>query len=180
MFFIVIIVIFILGYIFAKYYKRTIVTTSNTVKWSFNSNNEQEVINLSNEKIAPGSNGSFEIEIDASGAETCVDYEIIVVSEENIPDKFKFSAETKNEFDEVINKTEEYNSFYDLAVENLFGKIAPELNNQIRRIKVYWCWEFDNEDNSNIDISNGTLFYDEAGNSSLECSLNIEIIGKQA
>lgn len=166
-----------LGYMYAKYYKKIVI--SNVTKWSFNSNNEQTVINLSDEKIAPGSNGSFEIEIDASGAETSVDYEIII-GEKNIPEKFKVYAETKNEFDEVINKTKEYNSFYDLAVENLFGKIEPELNNQIRRIKVYWYWQFDNEDNSNIDSNNGTLFYDEYGNSSLECSLDIEIIGKQA
>lgn len=166
-----------LGYMYAKYYKKIVI--SNVAKWSFNSNNEQTIINLSDEKIAPGSNGSFEIEIDASGAETSVDYEILA-SEKNIPEKFKFCAETKNEFDEVINKTEEYNSFSKLAVENLFGKIDPEINNQIRRIKVYWYWEFDDEDNSNIDSNNGTLFYDEYGNSSLECSLDIEIIGKQA
>ncbi len=180
MFLIVIILIFILGYIFAKYYKKSITLTSNIAKWSFNSNNEPTIINLSEKKIAPGSNGNFEIEIDASGAETSIDYEIIVVSEENIPDKFKFNAEIKNEFDNLIEKTEEYNSFSELAVENLFGRIDPEENNQKRKIKVYWYWDFDDEDNSNIDSNNGSLFYDEYGKSSLECSLNIEIIGKQA
>lgn len=180
MFSIIIITIFILGYMYAKYCKKTITATNNVVKWSFNSNNEQTIINLSEEKIAPGSKGNFEIEIDASGAETAIDYEIIVVGQKNIPDKFKFYAETKNEFDEIINETEEYNSFADLATNNLFGRIEPEANNQIRRIKVYWYWKFDEEDNSNIDSNNGTLFYDEYGNSSLECSLDIEIIGKQA
>ena len=160
-------------------FEKRIVVTNNIAKWSFNSNNEQVVINLTNEKIAPGSNGSFEIEIDASGAETTIEYQIIVVDEKNIPDKFNFYAELKNEHDEIINKTEEYSSFSNVASNCLYGTIKPEQGNPKQTIEVYWYWEFDEEDNSNIDQNNGTLVYDEYGNSSLECSLDIEIVGKQ-
>ena len=65
----IIVLDFIFGYIFTKYYKKDNVIVSNIVKWSFNSSNETSIVNLSNEKIAPGSSGKFEIEIDAMGAE---------------------------------------------------------------------------------------------------------------
>ena len=153
----IIVLDFIFGYIFTKYYKKDNVIVSNIVKWSFNSSNETSIVNLSNEKIAPGSSGKFEIEIDAMGAEVPVDYEIVVINEKNIPTNIKFYAEIKDAFETILDKTEEYNSFSNLASEKLHGKIETEENNQIRRIVIYWYWNFNQNDNTSIDNNDAIL-----------------------
>lgn len=175
-------VIFIAGYTFARYYKSINAGSSsaNIARWSFGSKNAEAVINLSSEKIAPGSNGQFEIEVDATGSEVDVEYEIIVSDEKNIPTNMKFYAETKNEAGDIISTTEEKSSFSELASSDLKGTIPVETNNQKRTIVVYWDWEFNENDTSSVDSDDATLTYDEEGNSSLECGFNIEIIGRQA
>ena len=150
--------------------------TTNVAKWSFNSNNTRQVINLSDQKIFPGSNGKFEIEINATGAETNIEYKIVSVEEKNIPQNFEFYAEIINEIGEILETTDKYNLFSKLAEERLCGNIGMEKNNQIRKVIVYWNWK--NEDNL-LDMKDGTLLYNTNNESSLNCSLIIEIIGKQ-
>lgn len=181
-FFTMILIMFIAGYIFSKSYKtvKNYQTQYNAVKWSFESENIESIINLSDEKIYPGSNGDFQIEIDATGSEAEINYEILVYNEKNFPTNFKFWAETKNQLGEIINKTIEYSSFNELASKDLFGNIPVEENNQKRIITVYWNWDFNENDTSFIDSNDAILSYDEYGNSSLNCSFNIEIVGKQA
>ena len=153
---------------------------ASIARWSFGSKNEEASINLSEEKIAPGSNGNFEIEVDATDSEVEVEYEILVKDERNIPHNMKFYAETIDEKGGVISKTNSYDSFTKLASENLNGKIPVEKNNQKRNIVVYWNWDFNEEDTSSVDRDDATLIIDENGNSSLDCGFNIEIVGKQA
>lgn len=177
-----ILVIFLAGYTFARYYKSINAGggTASIARWSFDSKNEKAVINLSEEKIAPGSNGQFEIEVDATNSEVDVDYEILVSEEKNIPTNMKFYAETKDEKGTVISTTEEMSSFTELATNNLKGKIPVESNNQKRSIIVHWNWEFNENDTTTIDSDDATLKLDENGNSNLECGFNIEIVGRQA
>lgn len=174
--------IFISGYTFARYYKSINAGggTATIARWSFESSNTEASINLSDEKIAPGSNGEFEIEVDATDSEVAVDYEILVTDEKNIPTNMKFYAETKDENGTVIATTDKVSSFTELATNNLKGNIPVEANNQKRTIVVYWDWEFNENDTTTIDGDDATLTYDENGNSSLECGFNIEIIGRQA
>ncbi len=175
-------IIFVSGYTFARYYKSIDAGggIASIARWSFGSKNTKAMINLSEEKIAPGSSGKFEIEIDATNSEVDVEYEILVSDEKNIPTNMKFYAETKDQNETIISKTEESNSFTELAVNNLKGLIPVEINNQKRTITVYWNWDFNETDTSSIDSDDATLVYDEEGNSSLDCSFSIEIIGKQA
>ncbi|MBR3614615.1 MAG: hypothetical protein IKL55_05505 [Clostridia bacterium] len=177
-----ILVIFLAGYTFARYYKSINAGggTANIARWSFGSKNEKAIINLSEEKIAPGSNGQFEIEVDATNSEVDVDYEILVSEEKNIPTNMKFYAETKDEKGVVLSTTEKNSSFTELATNNLKGTIPVEANNQKRSIVVYWEWEFNENDTTTIDSEDATLKYDENGNSNLECGFNIEIVGRQA
>lgn len=172
----------IAGYTFARYYKSINIGTSSAsiARWSFGSKNVETSISLSKEKIAPGSNGQFEIEVDATDSEVAVDYEILVSKEKNIPTNMKFYAETKNEAGEVISTTEEYSTFTELATADLKGNIPVEVNNQKRTIVVYWNWDFNENDTTTVDSDDATLTYDENGNSSLECGFEIEIVGKQA
>ena len=175
-------VIFIAGYTFARYYKviNAGSTAANIARWSFGSKNTETVINLSEEKIAPGSNGKFEIEVDATNSEVDVEYEILVSEEKNIPSNMTFYAETKDENGEIVAYTEDMNSFTELATNHLKGTIPMEENNQKRTIVVYWNWEFNENDTTTTDSDDATLVYDESGNSNLECGFNIEIVGRQA
>ena len=90
----------------------------------------------------------------------------------------KFYAETKDEKGNSI-KTEEKNSFSQIAVENLNGIIPVEANNQKRIVVVHWNWPFNETDETLIDSEDGTLNLNNKS-SSLECGFNIQIIGKQA
>lgn len=177
-----ILVIFLAGYTFARYYKSINAggTTASIARWSFGSKNEKAIINLSEEKIAPGSSGQFEIEVDATNSEVGVDYEILVSEENNIPTNMKFYAETKDEKGTLISTTEEMSSFAELAANNLKGTIPVESNNQKRNIVVYWNWEFNENDTTTVDSDDATLKLDENGKSNLECGFNIEIVGRQA
>lgn len=177
-----ILVIFLAGYTFARYYKSINAggTTASIARWSFGSKNEKAIINLSEEKIAPGSSGQFEIEVDATNSEVDVDYEILVSEENNIPTNMKFYAETKDEKGTLISTTEEMSSFAELAANNLKGTIPVESNNQKRNIVVYWNWEFNENDTTTVDSDDATLKLDENGKSNLECGFNIEIVGRQA
>ena len=128
---------------------------------------------MSHEKIFPGSHGNFEIELDATGAETNIEYKILVLEEKNIPENFEFYAETTNSKGEIIEKTDKYKTFTDLAKEKLFGSIEQKEGNQKRKITVYWNWKDEDIDNL-LNIKDGTLIFDENNNSSLESTLNIE------
>lgn len=168
-FFCFLIILLILQIFLIRYYKSNekINIYSNIARWSFNSNNSETAIKLSEDKIYPGSNGKFKIQLDASSSELEVMYEIIVVNEYNLPSNMKFIAEILDEKGGVIKKTEEYNSFLKLASENLKGTIPVESNNQKREIIVYWEWE----DNEDVILNNDSNFSD--------CGFELEIIGKQ-
>lgn len=171
---------FLAGYSFARYYKSIKIDTIKTsiARWNFNSKNTLANINLSNEKIAPDSSGQFEIEVDATDSEVPVEYEIKVENETNIPRNMTFYTETKDENGNVA-KTEEKNSFAEIAAENLKGTIPVETNNQKRTIVVYWNWPFNEDDESSTDSEDATL---DTTNEivSLDCGFDIQIIGKQA
>ncbi len=140
---------------------------TNIAKWSFSSNNSETAIKLSDEKIYPGANGNFYIQIDATSSEIEVVYEVLVLKEYNIPEDMTFVAEILDEKGGVIKKTEEYNSFLKLASENLKGTIPVEVNNQKRKIIIYWEWK----DNKDIILNNDFNFSD--------CGFELEIVGKQ-
>lgn len=175
-----ILTMFLAGYTFSRYYKSINIGSvqKSIARWNFNSKNAGANVNLSTEKIAPGSSGQFEIEVDATDSEVPVEYQIIVENEMNIPRNMKFYAETKDEKGNSI-KTEEKNSFSQIAVENLNGIIPVEANNQKRIVVVHWNWPFNETDETLIDSEDGTLNLNNKS-SSLECGFNIQIIGKQA
>ncbi len=164
-FFIALIVVtFIAGYKIAISYNSSNISNlgANIARWSFESETSEKIINLSESKIYPGSNGQFEIDVNAEGSDVEVEYEILVRSEKNIPTNMIFFAETKNGKGGVISKTQEYSSFTELASNELKGKIPVEKDNQKRKINVYWNWKFNENDTSSfIDVQDATLKYDE-------------------
>lgn len=178
----VITIVSLAGYTFARYYQSINAGggTATIARWSFGSSNVSKNIVLSEEKIAPGSNGSFEIEVDATNSEVPVEYEILVSEEKNIPTNMKFYAEIIDEKGESLATTESKSSFTELATSDLKGLIPVVEGNQKRIINVYWDWEFNEEDTTSTDANDATLVYDENNQSSLDCGFNIQIIGRQA
>jgi len=175
--------IFIGGYTYARYYQKIDIGSSyaSIARWSFGSKNTEAKISLSENKIYPGTNGNFEIEVDATDSEVDVEYTISVPDEKNIPTNMKFYAEIFDEKGGVIKKTDLYSSFTKLAESDLLLNTIPvQKGNQKRRIVVYWNWEFNEADTSDVDRNDAILSYDENGNSSLDCGFNVQIIGKQA
>lgn len=168
--------IFLAGYTFAKYY--TVVDGGGKVgiaKWSFVArDNNNDITNISlqdtaNEvslvqgKIAPGTHGSFDIIIDATGSEVGVDYDVNVVSETNIPTNMKFKQRDSNN---------SYSSLKELADTELNGTINLAEGNKVKTITVEWEWPYETENGDNADMVNGTA----AGN----YQFGLQIIGSQS
>lgn len=153
---------------------------ASIARWSFKSQNTEAKISLSENKIYPGSEGNFVIDVDATDSEVDVDYTISVTNEKNIPHNMFFYAEIFDEKGGVIKKTNSYNSFTTLANSEFTSNTIPAIKgNQKRKIVVYWKWKYDANDVSDVDRNDAILSYDENGNSSLDCGFDVEIIGKQ-
>ncbi len=168
--------IFLAGYSFAKYY--TVVDGKGKVgiaKWSFIArDNNNDITNISlkdtasevslvDGKIAPGTFGSFDIIIDATGSEVGVDYDINVVSEDNVPTNMKFKQK---------DSSTSYSNLKELADTELNGSINLADSNKVKTITVEWEWPYETENGDAADMANGV----NAGN----YQFGLQIIGSQA
>lgn len=134
---------------------------ADIAKWNFNVNSNGEALstikltdsihqNVKSEKIAPGTNGSFDINLDASSAEVGLDYKIEFLNEQNKPTNLKFSYEGTTT-----------NNLKDL--ENLLkGEFLVDDTNKNKTYTINWEWPFEtgtteNEimDNDKIDTAEG-------------------------
>ena len=99
----VVLLAFIGGQVYAKYVSEVRGEgIAEVATWSFKVNGQQEqveAINLAStcdnetlvgNKIAPGTSGSFNIIVDATGSEVGINYDIAFTEEENKPQNLKF------------------------------------------------------------------------------------------
>jgi hypothetical protein len=133
----------LVGGTLAKYTTTVAGTGSATVaKWSFKANNQTETFtvdlastaytNVANKKIAPGTQGSFAIEIDASGSEVAVDYSIAFSDIENKPENLKFYSD--DEFKSEITDFTSYTGLNDtIALEDVSSAVTKT---------IYWNWDY--------------------------------------
>ena len=119
--------------------------------WKFKVNGQTEEVyridlksELVNGKIAPGTKGSFDIIVDATGTEVGVLYNIRFVNETNKPRNLKFMHNKKI-----------YNSITELD-EVLSDKISIEEENKIKIITINWEWKYETG-NSKDEISKNDL-----------------------
>lgn len=145
---------------------------TNIKKWKIKVNNKEiknnaelnELINVTFEnnehtaenKMAPGSNGSFEIELDYSNVEVSFEYEISI-KDVTIPD----IAITKVEVDnELIPSTNDY------KISNKVNLNDNTNTSKVKTIKVYLSWKddenstMDNTEDTNITINNNSIDFD--------------------
>lgn len=159
----IVLLAFIGGQAYAKYVSQVRGNgVAEVATWSFkvNGQNEQvEEINLAstcdnetlvNNKIAPGTSGSFNIIVDATGSEVGINYNIAFTEEENKPQNLKF----------VYNDTE-YNSIKDLE-KDLSGTINANDEEKTRTLNVGWKWDYETgsgpeeiESNDLVDTQDG-------------------------
>lgn len=159
----VILLAFIGGQAYAKYVSEVRGEgIAEVATWSFkvNGQNEQvESINLAStcnnetlvdNKIAPGTSGSFNIIVDATGSEVGINYNITFTEEENKPQNLKFE----------YNDTE-YNSIKDLE-DDLSGTINANDEDKTRTLNVKWKWDYETGSNPEEILSNDLVDTEDA------------------
>ena len=154
----VVLLAFIGGQVYAKYVSEVRGEgIAEVATWSFKVNGQQEqveAINLAStcdnetlvdNKIAPGTSGSFNIIVDATGSEVGINYDIAFTEEENKPQNLKFE----------YNDTE-YNSIKDLE-DDLSGTINANDENKTRTLNVKWKWDYETGSDSEEISSNDLI-----------------------
>ncbi len=146
-------------------------------KWSFKVNSQTEEFatiklaetynktTLSNGKIAPGTKGSFDLIIDATGAEVAVKYEVDFQNETNKPTNLIFktgdkTASTLEELESVLTNT-----------------INADDANKVRTLTVSWEWPYETGTGSAI-LNNDQIDTSE-GLQALDYSFDVVVTGTQ-
>ena len=141
---IIMLLAFIGGQAYAKYISQVRGNgIAEIATWSFKVNGQKEQVQeiklvstynsetLVNNKIAPGTSGSFNIIIDARGSEVGIKYNIKFAEESNKPQNLKF-----------VYGGKEYDSIKQLGDE-LSGTIAANEEDKTRTINVQWKWNYE-------------------------------------
>lgn len=170
----------VLGYTFAKYYSMYEGKANQKIaKWNFKVNNWEasptETINLldtttNGQVIAPGSEGNFEIDIDASGSEVDVRYSIVATQTGNIPENMRFYVQKEGS----STKNGPYSDFQTMVNEQMTNTIAKSDTNKKANFVVYWEWPYDSG-NDEADNKAGQL----ANSGMVDYTLTLQVIGTQ-
>ena len=145
-----IILSFMIGKTFSKYISEVKGTgTAEIANWVFKVNGKEDAIQnvnllstynnetLINNKVAPGTSGSFNIVVDATGSEVGVDYVIQFLNESEKPQNLIFTYDDQ-----------QYTTVQDLE-KDLSGTINANDENKTRTITIYWEWQYQTGENEN-------------------------------
>lgn len=143
---------------FSKYTTDLTGTGSATVaKWSFQSNEGTTTLTtvslvdttlnskVVDGKIAPGTDGTFDIGIDASGSEVAVDYTVEISNLKNCPTNLKFYSDSS--FTNEITAVD--------GVYTVEGSIALAAVDTAVTVPIYWQWPYETTDGDGIDTTEG-------------------------
>ncbi len=146
--------------------------------WSFKVNGQKEEVQtiqlastcnnetLINNKIAPGTRGSFNILVDGTGSEVGIDYNIQFTNETTKPSNLKFTYNDK-----------QYNSITELE-KDLSGTINANEENKTRTLKINWEWPYETGNNENEIAKNDKIDTQNAQNIATY-SFNVIVSGTQ-
>lgn len=139
-----ILISFLGGRAYAKYMSRvTGQGTADIASWSFKVNEKEEKIqtislkstvnnsSLVNNKIAPGTEGKFQIKLDATGSDVGINYVIKFENETLKPTNLKFTYDGKT-----------YNSLTELQ-KSLTGTINANNQDKIKELTIGWNWQYE-------------------------------------
>ena len=135
---------FIGGNAYAKYMSRvTGQGTADIASWSFKVNENEEKLQtislkstinnstLINNKIAPGTEGEFQIKLDATGSDVGINYVTKFENESQKPTNLKFTYDGKT-----------YNSLTNLQ-QDLTGIINANDENKVKILTIGWNWKYE-------------------------------------
>ncbi len=141
---VIIAISFIGGQAYAKYMSRvTGQGTADIASWSFKVNENEEKLQtislkstinnstLINNKIAPGTEGEFQIKLDATGSDVGINYVTRFENESQKPINLKFTYDGKT-----------YNSLTNLQ-QDLTGIINANDENKVKIITIGWNWKYE-------------------------------------
>ena len=121
---------------------------------------------LINNKIAPGTSGSFNIVVDATGSEVGVDYQIKFLNESEKPQNLVF-----------MYNDNQYESLQVLE-QDLLGTINANEEDKTRTITIQWEWQYEIGENENEIQQNDKI--DTKNAKELEnYTFDINVIGTQ-
>ena len=154
----VILLAFIGGQAYAKYVSEVRGQgVAEVATWSFKVNGQEEQTQtiqltstydsktLVNNKIAPGTKGSFNIIIDANGSDVGIDYTVKIANEKNKPNNLKF-----------IYEDVEYNTITELE-KVLSGTINADDKNKERTLTIDWMWKYETGNNATQIAENDAI-----------------------
>ncbi len=125
--------------------------------WSFKVNGQKEQVQtiqlgstcnnetLINNKIAPGTRGSFNIIVDGTGSDVGIQYQIKFTTQTNKPNNLKF-----------VYENQEYNSLIELE-NDLSGTIYANDQNKAKTLTIEWKWEYETGSNENEIAQNDKI-----------------------
>lgn len=131
--------------------------TAQIATWDFKVNGQKEEVQtislgstydsstLVNGKIAPGTEGNFQIKVDATGSDVGIDYKIKFTDETTKPANLKFY------YQEV-----EYNSVLELG-DALSGTINADDENKSKTFDIKWKWNYETGSNPTEVASNDKI-----------------------
>ena len=131
--------------------------TAQIATWDFKVNGQKEEVQtislgstydsstLVNGKIAPGTEGNFQIKVDATGSDVGIDYKIKFSDETTKPANLKFY------YQEV-----EYNSVLELG-DALSGTINADDENKLKTFDIKWKWNYETGSNPTEIASNDKI-----------------------
>lgn len=149
---------FLGGQAYAKYMSKvTGQGTADIASWSFKVNENEEKLQtislkstinnstLVNNKIAPGTEGEFQIKLDATGSEVGINYVIKFGNESQKPTNLKFTYDGKT-----------YNSLTDLQ-QDLTGTINANAEEKVKTLTVAWNWKYETGNTSQEIAANDLI-----------------------
>ena len=170
---------FFIGQAYAKYFtKLKGEGVAEIASWDFKVNGQKEQVEkinlnstMNNEslignKIAPGTEGCFNIVIDATGTDVGINYNIEFSEESNKPTNLKFTYDEK-----------EYNSIEELT-DNLSGVINANDENKERTLNIKWKWDYETGETPEEIASNDEIDTREAANLA-DYTFNVTVSGTQ-
>ena len=131
--------------------------TAQIATWDFKVNGQKEEVQtislgstydkstLVNGKIAPGTEGNFQIKVDATGSDVGIDYQIKFSDETTKPTNLKFY------YQEV-----EYDSILELG-DALSGTINADDENKSKTFDIKWKWNYETGNNPTEIASNDKI-----------------------
>lgn len=162
----------VMGYTYAKYIAQEGGTgRAEVAKWAFQIVKEgaqTKTINLADTvdkdslvdgKIAPGTTGTMEITLDATGSEVDVDYELKFENEKNRPTNMRFRCEGK-----------EYDTLTEIIP--VIGKLKHDSQSKQRRVVLSWWWDYE-KGKTEEEITANDLIDTEEANKITEYTFDI-------